>query len=232
MKRKVFNDVLRSQLIFLFFLNFNCNLVYAQFANAIKGDITIKSTGTTGVKELVKGKFYYTLSSELLVYSLTFPNHQVFVGSDTTIRIYKNGKLVNTQKTPNLGVSSVYHLALAQELKNFGLLKSGFTIEKVQKDGKKVITTWKPPSGLEKKLGQIIMLTEDKRLSGLVFKDLNGKIIKKQFFKKYVFLDGVTFPLEVLEITFSADNKPIYRQTEYKNVKVNDIVPGDLYRYP
>ncbi|MBL4715790.1 MAG: hypothetical protein JKX95_04065 [Bacteroidia bacterium] len=94
-----------------------------------------------------------------------------------------------------------------------------------------VITTWKAKALLRSKLGKIVMSHKQGKLYGVVFFNPEGKIISKQFYKKYTNISGLDFPTEIVQIIYR-DDQENYKVTTFKNLVVNDFKEDNIYNYP
>ncbi len=223
---------MKRKFSFLFFLFLSISLLtWAQKYYRITGDYSIKAKSFDGKSQLTAGKFYYDLNYKKLVYCNSFPAVDVWVSFDTvTYRIVDN-KVTKRYLAPPLSEFSIFHLALTSQIKNYGLNASGFTIQKVEKNNNMVITTWMPPAHLKKIFGKVLISVKENRLSGLIFIDSEGTVIRKQFFDKYDNFLGVEFPLEVVDITYT-NGLENYQVTSYKNIMIDEVYSNDFYNYP
>lgn len=209
---------------------------YSQQFYRVRADISVKEKLPNGSYRLTVGKAYYDKVYQKLVYRLTFPDKETLVMQDTTMfQIDKNNKLKSTSRTMVVGEFTIFHLALTGKLANYGLAKQDnnlYKILKVEKQDNRIITTWTPKEeSFKKYMGNIIMANIGKRLDGIVFYDEKGKIVSKQYFKNYVNVKGVEFPLEVTQINYRTDGKSAIQQTTYKNIVIDQNDEDEIYRY-
>lgn len=196
----------------------------------IKGDFTIKTKTAEGKSQLTIGKFYYDRNIKKLIYLNTFPRKEAWVSVDTSIYHIENSKVMGRQSTPPVAEFSMFHLALNSQLSSFGFKNSALTIEKIERANDMVITTWAVPQKAAKLFGKIKTSTKNNRLNGIIFIDVEGKILKKQFFNNYKNFNGIEFPQEVIEIIY-INGKENYQVTTYKNIVIDDITEGAIYNY-
>jgi hypothetical protein len=220
----------RSVSVFIIIFLFPFMLT-AQGLFRISGDYTIKTKMADGTAQLVIGKFYYDRNIKKIVYVNSFPEKETWVTVDTSLYLIVDNKLVSRQKVPPAATFSIYHLCLSSRLNQFGLQSSPYKIENVEKDDNMVITTWVPPTKLADLFGKVMISNEDRKLFGIVFFDKDGVMVKKQFFDKYLSINGCDFPGEVVEIMYDK-GKEHYRVTEYKNVVIDELANENLYNYP
>lgn len=215
-----------APLFIIYFLPFN---TYAQFYR-ISADFTIKEKKVDGTHSLTKGRVYYDINNEKIIYDITFPAEQNLVMKDTSMYLYRDGVLTDRQTVPNTNKFSVFHLSLNSHLDNYGLNNTGYKIEKVEKKDGMVMTTWLPPQNLRKVLGKVIVSQKDKQLFGVVFFDANNQIIGKQFYRNYRLVNGLNFPGEIVQVSIK-EGKEFYKTTEFKNITINETQNDNKYNF-
>lgn len=198
----------------------------------LKGDFTIKAKLADGKSQLTMGKFYYDRNFKKLVYLNHFPKKEIWVSKDTSVFHIVNNKVIDRQSAPPIAEFSMFHLVLNSQLSNYGFKNTSMVIEKVERQNDMVITTWALPPKAPKLFGKIKTSTKNNKLNGIVFLNLDDKVVKKQFFSEYKNINGLEFPHEVIDITYSKDNKENYQVTTYKNVQIDDLSEGNIYNYP
>ncbi len=196
----------------------------------LKTDFTIKSKTLDGKQQLTVGKIYYDKNIKKLVFQIRFPEKETWVQKDTSLYKIVEGKVVSRQTTPDIAGLTIYHLALNGDLADYGLKKSNMKIIDVEKDGNKIISTWSPPPELEKTFGSILMLNVNQQLVGIIFKNPEGEVVSRQFFRNYLTIDGLSFPQELVKET-TVDGVKYYEVTTYKNMIINEKDNSDKYDY-
>ena len=126
---------------------------------------------------------------------------------------------------------TIFHLSLTGKLFNFGMEGSGYSVKKTEQDKGKIITTWTPPSG-SKMIGDVKLMQEDKKLTGVVSFDKKDNLVSKQLFKNYVLLNGIAFPSEIIQTYYTDKSQENYKVINFKNPVVNDLSNENLYNYP
>jgi hypothetical protein len=226
--------------IFLFVLLLIVGPQYGQAQQfyRFKADISVKDKLVDGTYRLTMGKVYYDKLYKKIVYKLSFPNIETMVIQDTTLfKIDKTNKLIESARTFLIPDFTVFHLALTGKLSDYGLKAAAndraiYKIGKVEKDEKGLTTTWVPAEKEFKKVfGDIKMLTINKKLDAMIFYNAKGKIVSRQFFKKYVNVKGVEFPTEVTMISYAEDGRVNTQLTTYKNVLIDQNNEDEIYRY-
>lgn len=224
---------MKKLLYFLLFLIFisSSSLVRGQKFFRIQGDYSIKAKTSDGNSQLTMGKFYYDRNIKKLVYVNHFPRKEVWVSADTSIYHIVNNKVIDRQSAPPVAEFSMFHLALNSQLSSYGFKNTSMKIEKVERQNDMVITTWVLPEKLASLFGRIKTSTKNNKLTGIVFLDSENKVLKKQFFNDYKYLNGIEFPHEVIDIIY-IKGKENYQITTYKDVKIDELTEGNTYNYP
>lgn len=225
-----------KQLLFLFILGFH--IANAQQFYRIKSDVSIKDKLANGTYRLTVGKVYYDKPSLKLIYKLHFPQEETIIIQDTTLyKIGKDGALVSSQNVMVVNEFSIFHLSLSGKLADYGI-NSGkaagiYKISNVEKekDGR-VVTTWSvTDKRLTKTLGKIKMANINKKLDAIAFYDTNDKLLSQQFFKNYVNINGVEFPLQVTQISNNTDGTQNIQQSTYKNIVIDQEDENSMYNF-
>lgn len=218
-------------LLFLILIIGNFNTTFSQQFHRFSAEYTVKYKDKTGNPVMKMGKVFYDVKTKKIVIKNGFPVKEYVIHNDTSIYHIRVGNIVKHSRIISPVEFSIFHLALNGQLSNYGLDKAGYTIENVQKDKGLVIASWIPLEKLQHKLGKILISTKDKNLYGIVFLDLNEKIISKHIFHKYIIIDGFGFPSEVVRINYFA-NYELYELTTYRKIKVNETGNDNYYNYP
>ncbi len=211
----------------------------AQQFYRFRADVSVKDKLVDGTYRLTMGKVYYDKLYKKIVYKLIFPKIETMVIQDTTMyKLDKAGTLVETSRTFLIPEFTAFHLSLTGKLSDYGLKTSVndrtmYKIGKVEKepDGA-ILTTWVPAEeSLKKFFGNIKMRNVNKKLDAMIFYNTTGRIVSRQFFKKYVNIKGIEFPTEVTMISYTEDGKINTQLTTYKNVMVDQNDEDEIYRY-
>ena len=220
---------MKKILFFLLFIPFFSE-ISAQNFYRISGEFSIKGKSENSA-QLIMGKFYYDKNEKKIINVNVFPEKATWVTSDTNLYKIVDNKIVSRQTIPDFTPFSMYHMVLNNQLNNFGLDGSVFTLENVDSEDGLVISTWLPPRSMKKFAGKIMISSKDNNLYGIIFFNAENVIVKKQFFEDYSIHSGLAFPGKITEITYSADGKESYQVTTYKNIVVNDHHEENLYHF-
>jgi hypothetical protein len=224
-------------LICFLFFSFSNDLNAQQFFR-FKADVSVKDKLADGKYRLTMGKVYYDKIFKKIVYSLNFPKKEDIVIQDTSMfKINAAGLLTEQTRTLLMPEFTVFHLALTGKLSDYGLQsgkeeKSIYKVGSVAKTKDGILTTWVPSDDKFKTLfGDIKMLTKNRRLDVMIFYDKDGKMVSRQFFKKYINVKGIEFPTEVTMISYAFDGTKNIQQTTYKNIVIDQNDEDQMYRY-
>lgn len=235
----VFLSALRGR-FFLLKLTATCLVIYTfsalsspilgQQAYRIKAECTVKSK-TVGSNEagLIMGTVFYDVRIGRLIFDVKFPENETWVFVDSVQWTIRNDTLISVKPSMLKPKLSVLHLSLNQQLGGFGLEQSGYTMTSVKTEQGLVISNWSPPAAARKKMGTIALASQERQLKSVIFYHPNGKILRKQFFRKYQKISNVSLPTEVIDEIYNQDKK-LFQSTEYKNTVINDQAPDFHYR--
>lgn len=202
----------------------------AQVTSRIKGLVITKERLPNGHFNISKGSFYYDTRFKKLVIDISYPSKETWVSHDTLVYHIKGKRLSSRAATLMTPEATIFHIALTGQISSYGLKKSFYEIEKVEKEGDRVYVTWKPDSRIPS-LGKVKLAQHKNRLEGVVFFDEKGVVLAKQFFRKYKNFNGIEFPEEVVFINIKGA-KEYYQIMTYQNIVVNDFKTDALYNYP
>jgi hypothetical protein len=197
----------------------------------LRADFSIKEKFPDGTLSLTMGSVLYDRTYRKVVFHITFPSKEDWVIQDTVFNKIIDKKLVARQFIPMLPASTLYEFALQNNLNNFGLEKSAYTILKVEREDNMVMSTWMPEKRMQKVFGKIIVSQELGKLKGVAFYTPANVLLKKQLFKGYLKNTGVEFPAEIIEIIYKAGGKET-KISSYKNLRINELKDDALYNFP
>lgn len=219
------------KLLLTIFAILSFNFAFSQQFHRFSAEYTIKYNDKAGNPLMRMGKIFYDKNEKQIVIKNGFPVKEYIIHKDTSIYYIRVGNIVK-----HIGIIapvefSIFHLALNNELSNFGLDKAGYTIGAVKKEKGLVMTSWIPSKKHQQKLGEILISTKEKKLFGVIFMDLKGKMLSKHLFHKYVKINGFEFPSEIARINYIGNSEQ-YELTTYRKIKVNETGNDNFYKYP
>lgn len=222
---------LHSFFLLLAFILVLPNFSIGQHYFRMRADFSIKEKFNDGKMSLTMGSVLYDRTFKKLVYHVTFPEKEDWVIVDTVFNKIVKGKLITRQSVPMLPSSTIFEFALQNNLNNFGLEKSYYTLNKVEKSDDMVLTTWLPDKRMAKVTGKIIISKKDGQLVGVAFYTPKNELVKKQIFKGYLKVSGIEFPSEIIETLYKVGGKETKIST-FKNLRINELKDETLYNFP
>jgi hypothetical protein len=217
-------NIYRIVLVILLSLNAN-----AQQFFRIKTDFSIKQKKADNTTSLTMGTAYYDRTTKRLTYNITFPEKEVWVFKDTMMYVFKNGKFFTKKKSIMIPEFSIFHLALSNNLADYGLKGTAFKVDKIEKDKGMIITTYKPASKIQLGIGKIMLSSIDKKLNGVIFYSTKNELVSKMFYKNYINVKGLSFPTTVTQFSYVKGED--ISQTTYKNTFVDQMGDEEFYSY-
>ena len=203
------------------------SLIGQKAYSRIEAEITIKEIDSSS--RITTGKMYYDKNLGAIYYSIKYPSREVIVYTDTMIYKLSEGKVLQNYKSTNGLKFNIFNLVLNSQMEYYGLNSSSYELIKTKKDKDQIITTWEPKFKNKKyRSGKIIMSQKNKLIFGLVSFHPDGSIISKQFFEDYINIDGLMIPSKITQIALFKE-KPEYKITTYKNIKVNNFDDQKYY---
>jgi hypothetical protein len=198
----------------------------------IRADFSIKEKSTEGKSSLTMGQVYFDKLKHKLLYNILFPEKEVWLFKDTIMYKIKAGSVDKKPLLPGFIDFSIFNLALNNNLKDYGLKKTMFSLSGVVKEDNMVISTWVPKKEYSKVLGEVKISIMNNRLNGVIFYGPEKNIIGKQLFSNYITIKGFEFPTEILHLAYLTNGQEIHQLTTFKNIKINDWDEASFYDYP
>lgn len=208
-------------LLILIFFYFLCFEGYCQNSYRFKSEITIKVKNLNGEFQYTKGIVHYDKNIKKLLFNISFPQKEFYVSADTIICKYQDNKLISVQSNPIKPEFSIFHFILNNDISDFGLKNSNFSITNIEKSNDLIITKWSPPSIKDFPLGNILVSTKNKRLQSVLIHNKDGELLSRQIYKKYSFVNGVEIPSEILSVSYFASVKT-YQIIEFDKIQINE----------
>lgn len=192
--------------------------------------MTIKSKSSSGEQAITIGSVYFDRNQRQIIYNITFPEPETWVTTDSLTYRIIDDSIISRHVSVGMAEFSVFNLALNSHLPDFGLQKSIYHIESVERDGDNIVTTWAPKENMKDKMGNILVSTLNKKLFGVIFMNPSGVVLRKQFFEDYFNISGIAFPGKIVEIGNDIIGES-YQISNFRNLKLNELENNSNYNY-
>jgi hypothetical protein len=226
--------------ILVFIITILPQIALGQYYFRIKADFSIKEKTFEDTYRLLVGSVYYDMNHKKIVYNIQFPEKEIWVLTDTIAFVFKDQKLTKRQPAFIFPEFSIFNLVLQGALKDYGLKDHPvLKVKDINRQGDLVVRTWEPTKEYKDNLGKLEMATKNRKLDAIVFYTPKGRLMSKQFFKKYQTIKGLEFPSELVQYIYpNIDVQPQYEGKEmiilttYKNIQLNRADEEFMYNYP
>ncbi len=208
--------------------------VRAQNYYRLRTDMTIKKKNFDGTYSLTKGTVYYDNITGKLVMDLWFPHKETYVMYKNMVYVFKDGKFVQAYQNPAPPETTIFALVLKNNLKYYGLEKSGYTLTDIEEDDGLVISTWLPPKQFRNAAGRLMIANKDGLITGIVFfsSENPDKVVSKQFFENYREINGLYFPTKMVQLLYDKQGNESIQQTEFENIVIDEKDNDRFYDFP
>lgn len=182
----------------------------------IESDISIKEIFPNGAKSLMLGKVFFDVESSSIVYDISFPEKETMVLRDSLVLSKKGDSIARRNSSSQLIDFSIYKLVLSGELKTFGLDQSKFMLGRISENAGEISSEWIPK--IENPPFRIIISQSQNKITGIALVNSEGEVMNKQFFRKYEKIGRVSFPTEILEVSYTPQGvyKKMMKHSEIK----------------
>jgi hypothetical protein len=197
----------------------------------IRADFSIKEKSTDGKSNLTMGQVFYDKLKKKIVYNVRFPEKEVWLFADTNMYTVRGSDIKKKPLIPGYIDFSIFNLALNNNLKDYGLKKTMYSLKGVVKEGNMVISSWMPQKEYAKVLGEVKISVVNNKLNGVIIYNPKKVMIGKQLFSDYVTINGFDFPTEIINFSYLENGQEIHQITTYKNIKVNDWDEESFYSF-
>lgn len=208
-----------NKLIILFVL-YSFTSLKSQLYNHFEADFSMMEKNVTlDSSYLNVGHISYDLYLNLATYDLVFPIKRKYIIRDSILTEFDSlDNLIRVKTMSNLNELAVFKNILKNEMGDFGIKESGFTIHDVQKVEASVLTFWQAPHYI-KLVKEIITKKTDNILTGVIYKDGEKNTLNRMFFENYINLKGLQIP-QAIKSYFIINEKEVYKQMTLSNVNI------------
>ncbi len=126
----------KSSLVLLFLFFLGSNNPTAQDFFRFRADFSLKEISSLNdslERRLIIGSVFYDKNLNKLTYNLNFPAPEQWVVADSFIYTLHEGAVTSKSPVAPITEHNIFRMLLEQTFSEFGMLKSGYQIQKVQR---------------------------------------------------------------------------------------------------
>lgn len=168
---------------------------------------------------LVYGHISYDLKKNETVYTLTFPQKEVWNFRDSTLTRSGIDSVKTRKEYMDLGKLSIYQKLLTHQLEDFGLEEAGFKMKEMDEIGTKIIIEWEPPKVAASFLDRVITEVENNKLQAVAFIDIDEKPINRTYYQDYIKVNNISVPTRVKSY-FKAEKQELFRILNFSEIEI------------
>jgi len=197
----------------------------------LEADFSVKEKKEDGTLGLTMGRVFYNQAHQRIVYRVDFPEPEVIIATDSVLYRVRDDSIAAQLPSPNMVSFSVLALCLRGDMPYFGLDASPYEMAQAEREGELVVSTWSPPEAWQEFKGDIVVAQKDRQLHGLISYGPEGNMLGRQFFRKYVAIQGLQVPTEVIAYTYFGEETQT-RITTFREPQLNQMTDDTYYLYP
>ena len=219
-------------LLFLFVLG--SNNLNAQDFFRFRADFTLKEISSLNdslERRLIIGSVFYDKNLNKLTYNLTFPAPEQWIVADSFIYTLSEGAVTSKSPVAPITEHNIFRMLLEQTFSEFGMLKSGYQIQKVQRRDQDIYVTYKPPEQYQEVLGSLVLIKSKKKLRGAIYYEPDGNMMFRQQLMDYEIINGLPIPTRMTHIV-EKGQKNIKRILTFEQIRINETGQETLYDTP
>ena len=169
----------------------------------------------------IERQLYYTVGGDLVVHYTHPQEYYMKTNRLGEVLIYQPSvnEVAMLQDKAMADQSEVFMLFLSPDRANLNLTRMGFVLQKVEKQGRRVVKTFTPTQLEDKIYSKAVVVTEQDRPIFCAFYDRSDRVVRKTYYSDYTTLPALTFPSRVTQIAYDNAGDSTIRREEYKNIK-------------
>ncbi len=224
-----------KKIVLFWVLLLTCNYVaQAQEYYRFRADFSIKEKFVGDEKgQLITGTVYYDKNSRKVCHDIRFPAREKWLNLDTTMYKIVADTVASKRTTLPFGEFSVYNMILSQQLNDFGLSSGGYDLASVEEGANgQTTSTWTPKKELNEILGKVVLMQEQKRVTGVAIYATTGEIQGKFYFTDYQMVEDLPVPGKIYQVFYPKESgKEFNRIITYKNIVINQQEQDEVYDF-
>lgn len=219
---------------FLVLVFWGNSFVQAQEYYRFKADFSIKEKFVGDEKgQLITGTVYFDKNTRKVYHDIRFPAREKWLNHDTTMYKVVADTLASKRTTLPFGEFSVYNMILSQQLNDFGLNSGGYDLASVEEGANgQTTSTWNPKKELKELLGKVVLMQEQKRVTGVAIYAPTGELQGKFYFADYQMVEDLPVPGKIYQVFYPKETgKEFNRIITYKNIVINQQDEDEVYDF-
>lgn len=195
--------------------------ITGQDFSLLKTEFTLKEKNTvTNTSQILKGTAEVNNIENQTIFYLTFPNIEKWIIKDTFLYKYYDDTLISTTIIGEFNQLSVFNSLPNLYKSNFELKDQGFTIDKLERSGNTIVTTWKPGELFAKFIKHTITTTENNLLTSVNMIDIDDKPISVVLYANYQYINERPIPHKI-STKIQGTTQSVFRTIELNNVSIH-----------
>ncbi len=211
---------------------FASNILFSQIIKSLEVDF-IRSYHEGERHDKTSGHIYYQADNKFLIH-VTEPIHQWMIAQTGKLIIYyPDDKKVFHFPTDTPFNFPFFQAFLGVVAEDYGLTNLGFALKEHKVIADTLFTTWSPPEGIRKDIGNYLMTTYRKKIIRAELQNPDESIQAQTFYSKHIEFSNINFPLEI--ITLRYENTAVNAESIlYSNPIFNKSIPDSIatFSYP
>jgi hypothetical protein len=217
---------------------------HAQEYYRFKADFSIKEKFVGDEKgQLITGTVYFDKNTHKVYHDIRFPAREKWLNHDTTMYKIVADTLASKRTILPFGEMSVYNMILSQQLNDFGLNSGGYDLTSVEEGANGQTTSiWNPKKELKALLGKVVLMQEQKRVTGVAMYTTTDELAAKFYFKDYQLIEDLPVPGKIYQVFYIKEKtnekdvserkeKEFNRIITYKNIVINQQDEDEIYDF-
>lgn len=192
----------------------------------LSADVTIRQVHN-GKSIRVEKQLFYSAAGNLVVH-YTYPQeYYMLTNTLGEMQVYQPaaGEVMQVADAEFSSQSEFFALFLRPDYADLGLVRAGFALREVKREGKDQIKTYRPANLDSRNIGRVVVVCRDGKPIYSAFYDHADLLVRKVYYSRYTTLPSFTFPTSVTQISYNAAGDSVIKKEEYRNVRTSGFAP-------
>lgn len=171
----------------------------------------------------IERQLYYTVGGDLVIH-YTYPQEYYMKSNrlgEVTLYQPASNEVTLLNDKDMAAQSEVFLVFLSPDRANLNLTRMGFVLQKVEKQGQRVVKTYTPTQLEDKIYSKAVVALENNQPIYCAFYDQSANIVRKTFYSQYTTLPALSFPTRITQIAYNGVGDSTVRREEYKDIKTS-----------